>query len=71
MIDRKRGAIRKASGSIASARRASTWSVTTIVPSSAVLLAPTLPEIINAVRSGATSRRVPKPAPHPSSAWAP
>ena len=58
-------------GSMASARRASICSVTTIVPSSAVLLAPTRPEIISAVSSGATSRSVPKPAPQPSRPSAP
>ena len=58
-------------GSMASARRASICSVTTIVPSSAVLLAPTRPEIMSAVSSGATSRSVPKPAPQPSRPSAP
>ena len=58
----KRGTMRKAMGSMASTRSASICSVTTIVPSSAVLLAPTRPEIISAVSSGATSRSVPKPA---------
>ena len=54
----KRGTMRKAMGSIARARSASICSVTTIVPSSAVLLAPTRPEIMSAVSSGAISRSV-------------
>ena len=52
-------------GSMASARSASICSVTAIVPSSAVLLAPTRPEIMSAVSSGPISRSVPKPAPQP------
>ena len=58
-------------GSIARTRSASICSVTTMVPSSAVLLAPTRPLIMSAVRSGATSRKVPKPAPQPRSPYAP
>ena len=38
-----------------------------MVPSSAVLFAPTRPLIISAVSSGAISRKVPNPAPKPSS----
>ncbi len=45
--------------------------MTTIVPSSAVLFAPTRPEIMSAVRSGAISRSVVKPAAHPTSPSAP
>ncbi len=68
---RKRGAIRKPIGLMAKARSASICSVTAIVPSSAVLLAPTRPLIIKAVSSGAISRSVPKPAPQPSKPYAP
>ena len=54
----KRGKTRNAMGSMARARSASICSVTTIVPSSAVLFAPTRPEIMSAVSSGAISRSV-------------
>jgi len=50
---RKRGATRNATGSIAKALSASICSVTAIVPSSAVLFAPTLPLIMSAVSNGA------------------
>ena len=67
MIAKNRGKIRYPKGSIASARSPSICSVTAIVPSSAVLLAPTRPEIMSAVRTGPTSRKMPNPAPQPSS----
>ncbi len=63
VIARKRGKMRNEMGSIARTRSASSCSVTTMVPSSAVLFAPTRPLIMSAVRSGAISRSVPKPRP--------
>ena len=71
VIEMNRGTTRNVMGSMARTRRASICSVPTMVPSSAVLLAPTRPEIISAVSSGAISRRVPKPAAHPMRPSAP
>ena len=51
-----RGTTRKRIGSIASARRPSSCSVTVIVASSAVLFAPTRPENMSAIRIGPISR---------------
>src|SRR3989338_2112695 len=51
-----RGTIKNSTGSTPSVRVASTWSLTLIVPNSAVIRAPALPEKISAVKTGPSSR---------------
>ena len=66
-----RGAIRRLTGSVPKARRASTWLESTILPISATILAPVRPATISPVTIGPISRSTEMPTIRPSIALAP
>ena len=66
-----RGTTKRLTGEIAIARSASTCSVTTIEPSSAVIPEPTRPPTMSAVKTGPSSRTRDKETTRPTKSFPP